>query len=116
MGVEAQAELAGDEVAGEIAFADEERCDEDARRGKHREDPLDLRFLFPERLADFGEKVTAAQFRRVLTDRRGGIGVLLRAVTQHHERGIGEFVAVHAKGLAQEQAIRKLALQKKIFD
>jgi len=73
-----------------------------------------LRFLFPERLVDFGEKAPAAQFRRVLTDRRGGIGVLLRAVTQHHECGIGKGI-VHAKGLAQERAIRKLAIRKSAF-
>jgi hypothetical protein len=48
-------------------------------------------------------------------DRRGGIGVLLRAVTQHHERGIGELIAVHAKGLAQERAVRKLGVGKSVF-
>jgi hypothetical protein len=40
---------------------------------------------------------------------------LLRAVTQHHERGIAEIIAVHAKGLAQEPAGRKLTLQKNDF-
>jgi hypothetical protein len=43
-------------------------------------------------------------------DGRGRIGILLRAVTQHHERGIAEFIAVHAKELAQERAVRKLAV------
>jgi len=69
-----------------------------------------LRFLLPEGLAHVGENFPAAQFRRVLTDGRGGIGILLRAVTQHHERGIAEFIAVHAKELAQERAVRKLAV------
>ena len=107
-----KAKFAGNHFAGEIAFADEQRRDEHARRGNLRQDVFDLRFLFPERLADFGENFPAAQFRRVLINRRGGIGVLLRAVAQHHQRGIGEFIAVHAKGLAQDRAVRKPAFRK----
>ena len=97
----------GNDFAGEIALADEERHDEHARGGKVRQDVFDLRFLFPERLAHFGKDFPAAQFRRVLINRRGGIGILLRAMAQHHQRGIGEFIAFHAKGLAQDRAVRK---------
>jgi len=74
-----------------------------------------LWFLFPERFADFGKNFPAAQFRRVLIHRRGRVGVSLRAVAEHHQRGIGEFIAVHAKGLAQDQAIRKLAVGESAF-
>ena len=79
------------------------------------QDFFDLRFLFPERLADVGENFPAAQFRRVLVHRRGGIGVLLRAMAQHHQRGVGKVFIVHAKGLAQEPIIRKRVFPKDIF-
>ena len=115
MGVGAKAELARNDFTGEIAFADEERRNEHPRRGKIRQNLFDLRFLFPERLADFGKNLPAAQFRRVLMDGRGGTGVLLRAVAQHHERGIGELIAVHATGLAQERALCKRAVAKSVF-
>ena len=77
----------------EIAFADEQRRDENARRGNFRQNFFDLRFLFPERLADFGKNFPAAQFRRVLEDRRGGMFVQRRAVAEHHQRGIGKIFA-----------------------
>ncbi len=75
------------------------------------QDLFDLRLLFPERLADFGENVPAAQFRRVLVNRRGGIFVLRRAVAEHHQRGIGEIFTVHAARLAQAQTVRKPRLR-----
>lgn len=111
----AEAELLWNDLVAEIALADEERHDEHARSGKAREDAFDGRFLFPERLAHFGEKFPATQFCRVLIDRRGGTGILLGAVPQHHQRGIAEFIAFHAKGLAQDRPLRKLALQKPTF-
>ncbi len=40
-----------------------------------RQHVFDLRFLFPKRLAHFAENFPAAQFRRVLENRRGGIVV-----------------------------------------
>ncbi len=110
-----QSQARGESLLREIAFADKERRDENARRGNVRQYPFDLRFLFPERLADFGKNLPAAQFRRVLMDGRGGTGVLLRAVAQHHERGIGELIAVHATGLAQERALCKQAVAKSVF-
>jgi len=71
---------------------------------------LDRWFLFPERLTNSGEDFPAAQLGRMLINGRGGIGILLRAMAQHHKRGIGEFIAFHAKGLTQDHALRKLAL------
>ena len=76
---------------------------------------FDLRLLFPERLADFGKYVPTAQFRRVLVNRRGGIGVLLRAMAQHHQHGVAEWFAVHAKGLAEDAALRKPAPEKSFW-
>jgi hypothetical protein len=115
MEVGAKAELVGNDFTGEIAFADEERRNEHPRREKIRQNFFDLRFLFPERLADFGKNPPTTQFRRVLMDGRGGTGVLLRAVTQHHERGIGELIVIHATGLAQERTLRKRAVAKNVF-
>ena len=91
-----KAEFARDDFADEIAFADEQRHDERARRGNFRQNLFDLRFLFPERLADFGENLPPAQFRRMFKNRRGGIFILRRAVAQHHQRSVGEIVTVHA--------------------
>ena len=90
-----------------MAFADEQGRDEDARRKNLGQDFADLRFLFPERLADTGENLPAAQFCGVLIDRRGGIGILLRAMSQHHQPGIGKVLSAHPKGLTQEPAVRK---------
>lgn len=59
-----------------------------------------------------GKDFPAAQLGRMLVNRRGGIGILFRAMAQHHEHGLGEFIAFHAKGLAQDRAVRKLALLK----
>ena len=72
-----------------------------------RQNLFDLRFLFPECLADGGENFPAAQFRRVLVNRRAGIGLLRRAVTEHHQHGIREIVTVHAARLAHTPTVRK---------
>ena len=64
-----------DDFRAEIAFADEQRDDENSRSGDSGEDAFDMRFLFPERLMDPGKYVPAAQFRRVLVNRRGGLVV-----------------------------------------
>ena len=103
----AKAEFARNYFAAEIALADEERRDEHARRGKFGQDILDLRLLLPERLPDCAEDSTPSQFGRVLEDRRGGICVLPGAMPEHHQRGIGEFIAFHTKGLVNDLFIRK---------
>lgn len=59
------------DVTAEIAFADEERDDENVFGGYCGEDGFDLRFLFPKRFMDFGENLAAAQFGRVLVNRNG---------------------------------------------
>jgi hypothetical protein len=56
---------------------------------------------------DSGENLPAAQFHRVLENRRGGIFVQFRAVAQHHQHGVGKIVSVHAPELAKPQAARK---------
>ena len=107
MGVGGKAKLAGDDFVAEVTFADEQRHDEYARCGNLRQNLFDLRLLFPERLADFGENFPSAQFRRVLVNRRGGIVILRRAVAQHHQCGLGEIFTVHAPRLAHAQTVRK---------
>ena len=104
----------------EIAFADEQWRDEDPRRGNFRQHFFDLRFLFPERLAHFAENLPAAQFRRVLEDRRGGIVIQRRAMAEHDQRGIGKIFTVHTPRLAQTtrrpQAAQTGIFYLKLFD
>jgi hypothetical protein len=40
---------------------------------------------------------------------------LLRAVSQHHQPGVGKVFTAHAKGLTHEQPVRKLVFPKDIF-
>ena len=63
------------DIGGEIAFTDEERNDENFRFRDVRQHVFDLRFLFPERLAHFGEEIASPLFGRVLVDGRGRIVV-----------------------------------------
>ena len=79
-----------------MAFADEKRHDEDTRRGDFGENFFEVRLLFPKGFANFGENLPAAQFRRVLKHRRGGLVVQRRAVAQHDQRGVGEVFTLHA--------------------
>jgi hypothetical protein len=72
-----------------------------------RQNLFDLRFLFPECLADGGENFPAAQFRRVLVNRRGGTVILHRAVAEHHQCGLGEIFIVHTARLAHKPNVRK---------
>ena len=104
-----KAQFFRDDFGAEIAFADEKRHDEDARRGDFSENFFDVRFLFPERFANFGEDFPAAQFRRVLQNRRGGLVVQGRAVAENDQRRIGKVLTVHPLELAQGQAVRKPA-------
>ena len=66
-----------------------------------------MRLLFPERLTHLREDFPAAQFRRVLENRRGGLIVQDRAVAKEDQRGIGEIITLHASKLAQPGADRK---------
>ena len=103
----AKVEFFRDHFADKIALADEQRRDENARHGNFRKDFFDLRLLFPERLADAAENFPAAQFRRVLEHRRGGLVVQFRAVAEDDQHGIGKTLAVHTPKLAQPRADRK---------
>ena len=83
-----ESQFAGDHIAAEIAFADEERDDEYFGFRNIREHGFDLGFLLPESLAHLGEKIASPQFRRVLIDRRRRIVVLGRAMAENDERRI----------------------------
>ena len=98
--VSGKAEFARDDFVAEVTFADEQGHDEHARRRNFGQDFFDLRFLFPERLADGGENFPAAQFRRVLVNRRGGTVILHRTMAEHHQCGLGEIFTVHTARLA----------------
>jgi hypothetical protein len=54
-----------------------------------------LGLLLPKCLAHLAENGAAAQLRRVLKHRRGGLIVQIRAMAQHHQRGIGKTGVVH---------------------
>jgi hypothetical protein len=56
---------------------------------------------------DGGKNFPPAQFRRVLVNRRGGTVILRRAMTQHHQCGLGEIFTVHPARLAQRTATGK---------
>jgi len=56
--------------------------------------------LFPKRFAHFGKNFPAAQFRRVLKNRRGGLVIQNRAVAEHDQHGVGKSVALHPLKLA----------------
>ena len=60
-----------------------------------------MRFLFPESFADSGKNFPAAQFRRVLEHRRGGLVVQNRPVAEDDQRGVMEIFNLHATKLAQ---------------
>ena len=87
-----------------MAFANEKRHDEDTRRGDFGENFFDVRLLFPKGFANFIKNLPAAQFRRVLQNRRGGLVIQIRAVTKDDQRGIGKTFTVHAPKLAQPRA------------
>lgn len=94
LAVPAEAELARDDLLGEVAFADEQRHDEDPRRGRAAQDAGEGRMLLPEALDHLCEDAAAAQFIGMLEGRRRRIGVQRRTMAREHERGVGE-VGVH---------------------
>jgi hypothetical protein len=84
-----EAELAGDDFLGEIAFADEIGDDVEVRALDHIEDLAVAGFLLPEGANDLGEEVTAADFGGVLDGGGTGIGVHGGAVAEEDEGAIG---------------------------
>ena len=105
-----EAEFARDDFAGEVAFADEEGDDEDtgaAGGGEFGEDGLDTGLLFPEGLADVGEKAAAAEFAGVLADGRGGLVVQDGAMAEDDQGGGGKIIAMHGTKVAQAGSVRK---------
>jgi len=99
------------DFAGEPAFADEQRHDEDARRGNGREDVLDLGFLLPERLMELRGKYPSAQFSRVLENRRGGISFNSVPWPSTTNAASERFSAFTRKGLAKQRVTRKPVLR-----
>ena len=83
-----QAEFAREYFLGEIAFADEQRDDEDTRGEHPAQDLPDIGFLLPKGLPHLREEGAPPQCIRVLASRRGGIGVQSRAVTDQHQSGV----------------------------
>ena len=83
-----KAEFAGNHLFGEVAFADEERHDKDARSEGGAQNRGDARFLFPEGFKYIGENAAAAQFIGVLVGRFGRFGIQRRAVADENESGV----------------------------
>jgi hypothetical protein len=110
LAVRAKTQLAGNDLLGEIAFADEEWHNENAGRENSAQDAGNARFEFPKAFDDLAEDFAAAQFIGVLIGGRAGIGVEGRAVARQNQRGIGEFTFTHGLWLTEEQRKRKLAL------
>lgn len=77
-----------DDVTAEIAFADEQRNNENVFGGECGEHSFNLWLLFPKRFVDLGENLAAAQFGRVLVNRNGRVVVLGRAMSKYDEGGI----------------------------
>src|SRR5687768_12308354 len=71
----AQSKFARNHLFREIAFADEKRHDENARRKDATQDASNTRLQFPKCFDDLPKDATAAQFIRVLIRRRCRIGV-----------------------------------------
>lgn len=80
-------ELAGDDLLGEVALADEVRDDVDFVRVDHVESLAHGRFFFPKAAMNLGEEASFSDFVGVVEVRSGGIRVLGGAMTHDEKRG-----------------------------
>jgi len=76
-----ESQFAREDFLGEIAFANEERHNENSGRKNSAQHLREIWFLFPERFLDLRENFSPAQIVGVLVSGRGGIGIQRRAVT-----------------------------------
>ncbi len=102
----AKPQFEGNRLLAEIAFADEQRDDEDAGRFNIGHNVLNLGFLFPESLAHLAEHFSLADFGGVLKYGGARLRIERRAVAEQHQGGGGEVWRTHADGIAEKRTIR----------
>ena len=87
-----EAEFARNDFLGEVALADEERNNKNARGEDAAQDLGKVRLLFPECFLHLGEKAATAEFIGMAPGGEGGIGVEGGTVCGENEGGVGEIV------------------------
>jgi hypothetical protein len=95
--VVAQAQLAWNDLLGEIAFADEQGDDENARREHTAQHAAHVRLQFPEALEDLRKQTSPAQLVRVLISGCARLRVQRGAVSDENQGGIGKLCALHGQ-------------------
>src|SRR5207247_2492745 len=98
--IRAQTEFTRNDFFREIAFADEQRHDEDSWSEHAAQHTGDARLKLPKAFEHLRKNLASAQFVRVLMSRRAGFRIQRRAMAHEDKRRIGEIVFHFEKWLA----------------